>query len=427
MNEYISKIQKIFFELTGLFCNYYPVSVLEKMNIPDGECQNHNSFCQIVRQADAGKFLCSRQIKGVLNRAFKERTWQTFFCHAGMIEIIVPVYEKGKAEGFFLAGGFCTKRDVAVILGQSRQYEKKYGVSESKLKESIENISTIHYRKIDLIGELLSVLVRMEIDQGEVKNEAESDRKLQHYYDETPMPVICGMSDFLMDASVSQEDMEMFWVGIDAKIGRLYTCVKCRYAVEGKELWREILGLAYKEEDIAFVRVNLTMIMEILFVKFYMNDTYDPRYYLIHYRVVREIWRTTNKDAFKGIMSDCFDEIFNMFCKEDRIPDASVIDKVVRFLEENYSRNITVEDAARSVRLTPSYVSKKFKQEIGMSIKTYLIDIRIKKAKELLLTTNLPVIRIAEVVGYPNQRSFFKMFMKYYGMTCNELRQKYSS
>ena len=49
-----------------------------------------------------------------------------------------------------------------------------------------------------------------------------------------------------------------------------------------------------------------------------------------------------------------------------------------------------------------------------------------KSQYELLLNTNLPIAAIAERTGYQNQRSFYKMFLQQYHMTCGEMRQKYS-
>jgi len=76
------------------------------------------------------------------------------------------------------------------------------------------------------------------------------------------------------------------------------------------------------------------------------------------------------------------------------------------------------------VYLTPSYLSRLFKQETGVTITDYLINVRIEQAKNLLRSRpDLKTYEVGEQVGYPDSAYFTKLFKRIVGMTPNEYRQ----
>lgn len=67
-------------------------------------------------------------------------------------------------------------------------------------------------------------------------------------------------------------------------------------------------------------------------------------------------------------------------------------------------------------------MSELFKKEIGEGFYEFLSNYRIKKAKEILVTTNLKVYEIAKMVGYNDSISFGRAFKKITGTTPNNFR-----
>lgn len=99
-----------------------------------------------------------------------------------------------------------------------------------------------------------------------------------------------------------------------------------------------------------------------------------------------------------------------------------VVKKVCEYIEEKYSQNINLEDIANSVYLTSNYLSNLFKEETGKTIMNYLTEIRLKKAKKLLLNTEYKVFEVAEKVGYKDARYFSQVFKKNVGITPTTFR-----
>jgi two-component system response regulator YesN len=89
-----------------------------------------------------------------------------------------------------------------------------------------------------------------------------------------------------------------------------------------------------------------------------------------------------------------------------------------------YAKEITLETLSSYLGITPSYLSKLFKSELGINFKEYLTEIRMAEAKKLLRNINLKVYEIAGFVGYSDQRYFSEIFKSKTGMSPLEYREK---
>lgn len=97
--------------------------------------------------------------------------------------------------------------------------------------------------------------------------------------------------------------------------------------------------------------------------------------------------------------------------------------KVINFLEENFSKDISLEDAAREVNMSYHYFSKFFKEQVGENFVDYLTNLRIRKAKELLKNSSLSVKEVSYKVGYSDPNYFSKIFKKVTGVTPTEFKE----
>lgn len=85
------------------------------------------------------------------------------------------------------------------------------------------------------------------------------------------------------------------------------------------------------------------------------------------------------------------------------------------YINNNYQFEISVEDIASNVGVTPNYLANIFSQIDKSSPKKYLTKIRMDKAKLLLLTSRYKIKDIALMVGYKNQLHFSSEFKKFVG------------
>lgn len=97
--------------------------------------------------------------------------------------------------------------------------------------------------------------------------------------------------------------------------------------------------------------------------------------------------------------------------------------KIIEFIRLNLQAKITLEDMARYVSMNKNYLSRLFKKETGKVFQEYLIDVRMKKAGEYLLATDLKISDIADRVGYADIFYFNRVFKSYYNMSPSEYKK----
>ncbi|MNC61254.1 Xylose operon regulatory protein [compost metagenome] len=98
--------------------------------------------------------------------------------------------------------------------------------------------------------------------------------------------------------------------------------------------------------------------------------------------------------------------------------------QMLDIIHERYQDSeLTVESVTESIGFSTNYARKLFKDQTGQSISVYLNEYRFNKAKELLLSTNLPAKRIGEMVGIPNHNYFYFSFKKITGKTPDQFRK----
>lgn len=95
----------------------------------------------------------------------------------------------------------------------------------------------------------------------------------------------------------------------------------------------------------------------------------------------------------------------------------AVVEKAKAYIEENMASDLSLNMVAERVFMSPQYLSKIFKEHIGMNFSEYVAKVRMDKAAELLLKENLSVENIAAMVGYNTPHYFIKKFKERYGVT----------
>lgn len=101
-----------------------------------------------------------------------------------------------------------------------------------------------------------------------------------------------------------------------------------------------------------------------------------------------------------------------------------IIHQVLQIMEREYQRDLSLEEMAERMRVTPEYLSALFMKELGIKYTTYRTQIRIEAARELLQDGKLKIYEIAERCGFPDVKYFTKVFKKYTGSSPGEFLRK---
>ena len=107
----------------------------------------------------------------------------------------------------------------------------------------------------------------------------------------------------------------------------------------------------------------------------------------------------------------------------ERRMNSFYMEQILAYVQENLGRDLSLSEVAEYVNLSVGYLSNYFKVKMGTNFTDYLTQLRIEKAKELLMYTNEKIYRVAELVGYQNSQYFVTMFKRRTGVTPAEYRK----
>lgn len=99
------------------------------------------------------------------------------------------------------------------------------------------------------------------------------------------------------------------------------------------------------------------------------------------------------------------------------------MDTAASYFNENYNRDINIEEYATSRGMSVSWFIQNFKKFTGTTPMQFITSIRITNAQMLLETTNYAVNEIAHIVGYDNPLYFSRLFHKQKGCSPSEYRK----
>ena len=99
-----------------------------------------------------------------------------------------------------------------------------------------------------------------------------------------------------------------------------------------------------------------------------------------------------------------------------------IFNDILEFVNNNFEKNIGLNECARQFHISPNHITRMFKKYMEVSYITYINELKIKKALELLKDTDLPIKEIARRAGYNNLNYFYKTFNMITGITPREFK-----
>lgn len=108
------------------------------------------------------------------------------------------------------------------------------------------------------------------------------------------------------------------------------------------------------------------------------------------------------------------------------IDSLEVVETIKQYINTHLDSNISKEDIIRLVHLNADHVTRVFKKETGLSIKSYIISQKMQTAQKLLKNTSLPISHIAVRLGYSNFSHFSTSYKKYFGRSPMDEKRAYN-
>ncbi|MGM9523196.1 MAG: helix-turn-helix domain-containing protein, partial [Faecousia sp.] len=215
-----------------------------------------------------------------------------------------------------------------------------------------------------------------------------------------------------------------------------HDCEVVGEAADGMEALSKIDSL---RPDIAIMDINIPIMNGLKVIQmsrlkhpetaFVIVSGYDDFSYCreaLRLQITDYILKPVNYEEFGTCIDNLKIALFRRrISRRDDLQEERTIHGITRFLQEHLTEEISLSVLAEEFHLNPQYISQLFKSEIGVNFLTYLTNLRMERAKKLLLTTALSIAEVSEQSGYADYRVFTKVFKKTEGITPSQYRRDF--
>ena len=215
-----------------------------------------------------------------------------------------------------------------------------------------------------------------------------------------------------------------------------HDCEVVGEAADGLEALAKIDSL---QPDIAIMDINIPIMNGLKVIQmsrlkhpdtaFVIVSGYDDFSYCreaLRLQITDYILKPVNYEEFGTCIDNLKIALFQrQASQQDLFQEERAIHGLTRYLQEHLAEEISLSVLAEQFHLSAQYISQLFKSEIGVNFLAYLTNIRMERAKKLLLTTSLSIAQVSEQSGYGDYRVFTKVFKKSEGITPSQYRRDF--
>ena len=195
---------------------------------------------------------------------------------------------------------------------------------------------------------------------------------------------------------------------------------------QAQKLLNELLGhiMFAQGRDIQTIQARAYELLVLISRTAFEEGAAPEKVLALNDRCMAEMRENQDFDALCVWLSSAIKRYMNEAFNFSEMRDADIIHRTVQFMQLNYGAKTSLEDIARSVYLSPTYLCRLFKRKMGVTIMQFYTTLRIDKCKDLLTATDLPLSEITQETGFGDQSHFTKVFKRAVGMTPLAYRRK---
>ncbi len=212
----------------------------------------------------------------------------------------------------------------------------------------------------------------------------------------------------------------------DTKINELLHTIEPKIIAGDKAEVQRIISNIFTEMQVKQVNSSQfnIYILEILAVLFktrrMLNDEVEVKSALAKFVSFQR-----SKEMIQNEITDLSNSLVDGILNQRQKSIGNLVSSALEIIEREYNdENMSLGVLADRLHCSPNYLSGNIKKTLGKSFVELLVDARMKKAKELLLTTNVKIREVSEMCGFANQHYFSYSFKKYYNISPNGIRKQ---
>jgi len=414
-------LMSVYSQATGAFIcihdhNYMPVP--ELFEEVTGEkniclfCIKHKKKIEVKSCWDLCANPCREMHINAIKESYRFGGSYTYVCSLGFLFWTSPIYLDGQFIGALTGSGF-------LGIDSEETYSRindicNGSVSEDELKRLVGSFPRGEPRKIKALSELMLICAK-SLSVGSEGCHATMRRR----------------SEQQAELSVKIENMKKQYPPGSPRpeypLDKERELLDALYRADtetGRKLLNEILAAIFfaNPDQFKFIQYR-AMELAVLISRTDTGYGFSAEAALeANNQYIKSIQAAGNIEELTDAMYQILDDISGQILSFQGIHHASALKKAERFILENFTRRISLEEIAKASGFSAPYFSTIFKEEMGENLSSYLNRLRVEKAGYMLTGTNLSLGRIARACGFEDQSWFSKIFKHYAGMNPGKYR-----
>ena len=372
-------------------------------------------FCKKIKNYTDYNFDCA---KSHLYGAYEAERFggkYIFFCKLGLTHWASPIIYDGIMQGAFL-GGPVLMVDAEDFLQQDIIFAnivKKESINI--VKNFIKEVPYRDPKVVTSLSELLYVIsvYISDIKPSETFEDIEYIKNQSYFY---------NYLNYLKTMGGEIEKEKIYPI---KKEKELLNLVAIGDKQNTKKILNEILGHVYyvSKNDINIAKARVLELVVLLSRAAIEGGGKIETIFGLNYKYLSQINNFTDIGELSiwlsKIMTRFIDSVFNL----SEVKHVDILYKALDFIKKNYMKKISLMDVAEYVYISPSYLSKLFKEELKYNFNSYLNKIRVDMSKKLLKDYRISLINIALTCGFEDQSYFSKVFKRITGISPGKYRE----
>lgn len=393
-------------------CINLPIQVLDETGeILDAFGDSHN-YCKIFKHFLPKGESCTKLHSNASKLAMSLGETYIFSCHSNLNHIVFPLTNNNVLLGSILAGPFLMGEPDSLLLSDIGE---KYSIPTAPLLEMYEEAGSLPVfepSKVTYISRMLYYMC------SGLVTDSRAQFNLNH--------------NKLYQQSKINESIQMYKASpqVNSRVypyekeKALITKLKTGDTEQAKALLNDLLGYVFFAEgnNLEVVKSRALELSSLLSRAAIEGGATSDSVLKVNNQFLMSLQNITDLDDLCYKLQETID-VFTE-CMFNYIPSKGneITKKAIRYISQNFSRNLTLDEVADHVHLNSAYFSTLFKQSTGSSFKEYLNMVRIEESKRLLSNTDYSIIDISLATGFEDQSYFSKVFKKYTGLTPKQYR-----
>jgi AraC-like DNA-binding protein/ligand-binding sensor protein len=382
--------------------------------------ENSGSLSRITRISDLKFAPCNMMHVNAIKEAHRFGGSHIYMCELGFMFWTSPLYSNGRFVGALVGSGFVgieCKETVDAMFAMSQG-----AVSREELENSLAIFSKGEPERIKSLAELLLICAEyLSTGTDEYAENIKLQGEQQPYSGMKRGALVSGYhmdKERLLLAALRRGDSEAAQRILNELLSILFQ--------SGADPFRFIQFRAIELVVLLSREAMEPEIMHQTSAEAPMDRSSSPNDAILetNNQYLRRIQEAKSIEELTDIMHIIVERMSAQIFSFRGVRHASALRKAERFIWENYTRKISLQEIASAAGLSAPYFSTVFKEEMGKNLSTYLNRLRVEKAEHMLTETSLTLNDIASSCGFKDQSWFSKIFKSYTGISPGKYRDQ---